>query len=82
MMTREENIKFLQTSISYFIDLFIYNIQDVGIVKNITENKEKIVNELTDSFLSNEVFIPQLKRELDNIEFDLTEVKRTEDEKM
>lgn len=79
-MTREEKIKFLQTSISYFIDLFIYNIQDVGIVKNITENKEKIVNELTDSFLSSEVFISQLKRELDNIEFDLTEVRRAEDE--
>jgi hypothetical protein len=79
-MTREENIKFLQTSISYFIDLFIYNIQDVEIVRNITENKERIVNELTDSFLSNELLIYQLKRELDNIEFDLKEVWRAEDE--
>jgi hypothetical protein len=81
-MTREENIKFLQTSISYFIDLFIYNIQDVEIVRNITENKERIVNELTDSFLSNELLSNQLKRELDNIEFDLQEVWREEDEKI
>jgi hypothetical protein len=81
-MTREENIKFLQTSISYFMDLFIYNIQDVEIVRNITENKERIVNELTDSFLSNELLISQLKRELDNIEFNLEEVRRTEDEKI
>lgn len=79
-MTREENIKFLQTSVSYFIDLFIYNIQDVEIIKNITENEEKIVNELTDSFLFNENLISQLRRELDNIEFDLTEVRRAENE--
>lgn len=81
-MTREENIKFLKTSISYFIDLFIYNIQDAEIVKNITENKEKLVNELTNALLHNKCLVSQLKRELDNIEFDLTEVKRTEDEKM
>jgi hypothetical protein len=81
-MPREENIKFLQTSISYFIDLFIYNIQDAEIVRNITENEERTVNELTDSFLSNELLIYQLKRELDNIEFDLKEIWKEEDEKI
>ena len=79
-MPREENIKFLQKSISYFVDLFIYNIQDVEVIRNITENKERIVNELTDSFLSNGLLISQLKRELDNIEFNLEEVRRAEDE--
>lgn len=79
-MTREENIKFLQTSISYFIDLFIYNLQDAEVVINLTENKERLVNELTDSFLLNKNLISQLKRELDNIEFNLEEVRRAEDE--
>lgn len=81
-MNREENIKFLQRSINYFVDLFVYNIQDVEVVRNLTENKERITNELTDSFLYNNCFVSQLKRELDNIEFNLKEVWRKEDEKM
>ena len=81
-MPREENIKILQGSINYFVDLFAYNIQDVEVVRNITENQEKLVNELTNALLHNKCLVSQLKRELDNIEFDLKEVRRTEDEKM
>lgn len=81
-MTREENISLLKISVGFFIDLFIYNLSNVDMLNNIIENKEKLVNELTNSLLYNKCLISQLKRELDNIEFDLTEVRRAEDEKM
>lgn len=81
-MTREENISLLKISVGFFIDLFIYNLSNVDMLNNIIENKEKLVNELTNSLLYNKCLIYQLKRELDNIEFDLTEVRRAEDEKM
>ena len=79
-MTREENITFLQISISYFVDLIIYNIEDDEIVKNITENRKRIVKELTDSFLSNKNLMYQFKRELSNIEFNIKEVRKAENE--
>ena len=79
-MTREENITFLQISISYFVDLIIYNIEDDEIVKIITENRKRIVKELTDSFLSNKNLMYQFKRELSNIEFNIKEVRKAENE--
>lgn len=79
-MTREENISLLKISVGFFIDLFIYNLNNVDMVNNIIENKERLVNELTDSFLLNKNLISQLKRELNNIEYNVEELRKVQNE--
>lgn len=79
-MNREENLSLLKISVGFFIDLFIYNLNNVDVVNKIIENKEKLVNELTDALLRNQCLVAQLKRELTNIEYDVEEVRKVEDE--
>lgn len=79
-MTREENISLLKISVGFFIDLFINNLNNVDMVNNIIENKEKLVNELTDALLHNKCLVSQLKRELNNIEYDVEELRKVQNE--
>lgn len=79
-MTREENISLLKISVGFFIDLFIYNLNNVDMVNNIIENKERIVNEFTNALLHNKCLISQLKRELTNIEYDVEELRKVQNE--
>lgn len=79
-MTREENISLLKSSVGFFIDLFIYNLNNVDMVNNIIENKEKLVNELTNALLHNKCLVSQLKRELNNIEYDVEELRKVQNE--
>lgn len=81
-MTREENISLLKISVGFFIDLFIYNLNNVDMVNKIIENKERLVNELIESLLHNKCLVSQLKRELTNIEYDVEEVRKVQNEKM
>lgn len=77
---REENISLLKISVGFFIDLFIYNLSNVDMINNIIENKERIVNELTNALLHNKCLVSQLKRELNNIEYDVEELRKVQNE--
>lgn len=79
-MTREENLTLLKMSIEFFVDLFIYNISNIDMVNTMIENKDEFIKQFADALLHNKCLVSQLKRELSNIEYDVEETRKAENE--